>query len=876
MRIAVQWKDAPGEVHICIEHGRIHDGEIVCGEGSIANGKFNISGKGQSRLEFDVEAENVKPGAKPTIIGIRTDRNPFSFFVRDICKQFPIIIPAYGVAVCLSDDRRSYTEIEQAVLANGLATNLQKIDNEPEESWDDAAANTRELIHPIWLGVSRDVRVFEMGLRQPMTYTDWVWPRFHGNNFFWEEHKEYKTMRYGFVAGRGWNCAEEVERRLENGVLPIMLVTRIDDDIRYEHTSFCALEKERFVSENVRGTHALVADWLSVCNALNEDQEKAALEIRDSELKRDEETVFCCRIVATNTGFVPRYAFFKTLYPHVASGDVMPHQYDRENGLSMHNDSELVYAVSRVDGTPMPQEEMAILLQPGESTVLEMLMPHQPIPKPRAMELAGRNMMELLEECRAFWSNKLAVAAQIRVPEQRIDEMLRAGYIHLDMTTYGLEPNGSLNATDGVYGPVSAENWVNLNFYDSIGMHDTARRCLQYWLDKQYDNGFMQNFEGYMLDTGCVLFALGEHYRYTRDDDWVRQIADKVKKSCEFLIAWRGRNKIEELRGKGYGMLEGKVADPEDEERIYMLNAYAYIGLARVSEMLATVDPDYSEGIRREAAELRNDIRETFFESIATSPVIPLGNGAWCPTAPPWVGPRGPKCLFVDGDNWWTHGSMTTRDDVIGPLHLVSEEVIDYNELAASMMLDYHSDLMFLRNVASSQPYYSRHQYVHLQRDEVKRFLKAYYNTFAALADRDIYSFWEHFYHESPNKTHEEAEFMMDTRWMLYMEEGDTLHVLRGVPRAWLQSGKRIELNDVGSYFGKLSISVVSKLDQGMIEAEVNSDSERKPRSLMVRLPHPDGKKAISVVGGEYIPEREVVCISDFTGYARVQAFFSI
>ena len=100
--------------------------------------------------------------------------------------------------------------------------------------------------------------------------------------------------------------------------------------------------------------------------------------------------------------------------------------------------------------------------------------------------------------------------------------------------------------------------------------------------------------------------------------------------------------------------------------------------------------------------------------------------------------------------------------------------------------------------------------------------------------------------------------------------------MLRGVPRTWLQSGKRIELNDVGSYFGKLSISVVSKLDQGVIEAEVSSDSERKPRSLMVRLPHPDGKKAISVVGGEYIPEREVVCISDFTGYARVQAFFSI
>ena len=30
-------------------------------------------------------------------------------------------------------------------------------------------------------------------------------------------------------------------------------------------------------------------------------------------------------------------------------------------------------------------------------------------------------------------------------------------------------------------------------------------------------------------------------------------------------------------------------------------------------------------------------------------------------------------------------------------------------------------------------------------------------------------------------KTHEEAEFLMQTRWMLYMEEGETLKLLRGV-----------------------------------------------------------------------------------------------
>jgi hypothetical protein len=51
----------------------------------------------------------------------------------------------------------------------------------------------------------------------------------------------------------------------------------------------------------------------------------------------------------------------------------------------------------------------------------------------------------------------------------------------------------------------------------------------------------------------------------------------------------------------------------------------------------------------------------------------------------------------------------------------------------------------------------------------VKPFLKTYYNPFSALADRETYTFWEHLYKVSVHKTHEEAWFLMETRWMLYL-----------------------------------------------------------------------------------------------------------
>src|SRR5439155_11961872 len=290
-----------------------------------------------------------------------------------------------------------------------------------------------------------------------------------------------------------------------------------------------------------------------------------------------------------------------------------------------------------------------------------------------------------------------------------------------------------------------------------------------YFLDKQHDDGFIQNFGDYMLETGAALWSLGEHYRYTRDDAWVKEISPKLLKSCDYLLRWRQRNQREELRGRGYGMLEGKTADPNDPFHSFMLNGYAYLGLSRVAEMLTKTEPTQSARLNKEAERLKDDIRSTFFSVMGSSPVVPLGDGTWCPTVPPWAEYRGPLALYADGGKWYTHGSMVSRDSLLGPLYLAFQEVLGPEEPATTFLLSFHNELMTKRNAVFSQPYYSRHPIVHLRRGEVKPFLKAYYNTVASLADRQTYTFWEHYFGASPHKTHEEGWFLMDTRWMLYM-----------------------------------------------------------------------------------------------------------
>jgi hypothetical protein len=838
----------------------------VLGTGEVSGSRFAFSSGGGCRLAIVVEDVNTSRGAHATVVTVGAEQHPFSFFVRDVSREHPILIPAYGVAVTEQDDGRSYDEMMAWNARRGLVTNLQRMTIEEEESYDAAARHTRQLPGQTWLGLSRDMRIFGVGFRSvgagnaTERLWDWIQPRFHGYETPLPENND-QPVRYLYMLGRGIGCTHNITRRLEDGVLPILHGKVVDDDVIYNVTSFVSLEKS--APGELRGTHFLVADKYSRGQMFTVEQAQDCDKLLPRELNQPEETVLYLRVAAVNTAAAPRYAWLKSVFP-----EGIAYAFDGEHGRGSYSADRIFY-VAKLDGKPLPQEEIAVLLLPGESVSFDLFVPHRPINRERAERLIRQDFTVRHAEIRAFWQQKLDAAAQIRLPEQRIDEMVRAGLLHLDLVTYGLDPDQTVAPTIGVYSPIGSESSPIAQFMDSIGWHDLARRALAYFLDKQHDDGFIQNFGGYMLETGAALWSIGEHYRYTRDDAWLRGIAPKLVKSADYLLQWRQRNCREDLRGQGYGMLEGKTADPEDPFRSFMLNGYAYLGLSRVAEALVDLDPEQSRRLAATAAGFKDDIRTTFFGAIAVSPVAPLGDGTWCPTAPPWVEGRGPLCLFEDGQNWFTHGAMVARDSLLGPLWLVAQEVISPEELVTDFLLNVHNELMCTRNVAFSQPYYSPHPWIHLMRGEVKPFLKAYYNGFAGLADRETYSFWEHYFHASPHKTHEEAWFLMQTRWMLYMERDQTLRLLGGIPRAWLKDGKRIELDRVATYFGPLTLTLVSELDQGRVRATVEC-SVRLPAGVELRVPHPLHRHPARVEGGNYDPETETVYIEPFNGRAQI------
>ena len=861
--IAVEWLNEKPAGHIEVVNGSLKKIIMTRGNGKIKDNQFDFRSAGINRLEIEIINARMDPGSGATVVSILTGPQSFSFFLRDVSSAFPIYMPRYKVVICPSDDKRSYQQIEDEIKGRHLLSKLEQIGNEPEESYDSAALHTRNQSCPTWLGLSRDIRIFEIGLAQEM---DLITPRMASSPV---NLPEMDNVSYCYMAGRGQGVEHNTTRRLENGVLPILHTWHTDEDIEYHSTAFVSLEKS-LNRESLTGSHYLVADSFSYGHMFTPDQKEGLKTLISDELNKAEESVLFLRTIAVNTSAVPQYAFFRTLRPGRGWWEKIGYAYSGETGFSGYS-ADRIFGISRLNGRPLPDEEVAVLLKPHEEAVFEFVLPHRPVSKTRALNLAAESFDEKYDECRAFWQQKLDMSSHIRVPEKRIDEMIRAGLLHLDLITYGLEPDGTLAPSVGVYSPIGTESSPIIQFYSSMGLHETARRSLMYFLDKQHDDGMIQNFGGYMVETGAALWSMGEYFRYTNDTAWVRQVEPKLMKACDYLIRWREKNKKESLRGKGYGMIDGKVADPEDHFHQYMLNGYAYLGISRVAEMLAMVDEINSLRLKKEAEAWKEDIRTSLEHSMAISPVVPLGDGTWCPTVPPWTEARALRLLYPEGEPFLSHGTFVVSDAMLGPLYLVFCEVVDPMEPASQMMMNYHSELFYQRNAAFSQPYYSRHNWVQLKQGWVKPFLKTYYNTFSALADRETYTFWEHLYKVSVHKTHEEAWFLMETRWMLYLEEGQTLKLLPGIPRKWLEDGQKIELNNVASYFGPLSLSVNSNINKGFIESTLECTSDRKPQEIRLRIPHPEFKRPVNVIGGEYDQASESVIIKPFTGSAQVR-----
>jgi hypothetical protein len=264
------------------------------------------------------------------------------------------------------------------------------------------------------------------------------------------------------------------------------------------------------------------------------------------------------------------------------------------------------------------------------------------------------------------------------------------------------------------------------------------------------------------------------------------------------------------------------------------------------------------------AADLRTDILRAYRWTQAQAPALLLHNGTWIPHYPSQVHSPGKLADFFPGQD---AGRSWCYDVEIGAHQLVPTGVFDPHEREVERMLDHMEDMQFLADgwfdypaatnerdwfnlggFSKVQPYYTRNCEVYALRDDVKPFVRSYFNTIAAMLNPEVLTLWEHFHHSGAwDKTHETGYFLHQTRTMLVTERGDQLWLAPFITSNWLRDGQTLSVSNAPTRFGPVSYEIQSHMTEGVIRATIHPPARRTPNGIVLRLRTPEGSPIRSV-----------------------------
>jgi len=533
-------------------------------------------------------------------------------------------------------------------------------------------------------------------------------------------------------------------------------------------------------------------------------------------------------------------------------------------------------------------------------------------------------------------------AMQVEVPSERLSAQWKLGAWHI-LRRSVKDQHGKWQFNDFPFGILASETYMILRALDLQGTHKEAADGLDQWLRLPIEpkvvpgsgghhpwalldrplghfsdgKGCLTHAEGvpgagghmdgvHAMGPGAIMFTLIEHFRLTGDRDWLKANAPRLKANAEWIL--RQRRLLagnipggERLWSKG--LQPAHVVTPDSERmhmQFYESEAYYWLAVQRMAELLATVDPAEGAKMAAEAAAYRKDLVAAIDRSIALSPVVPVRDGTYRSFIPfsPYV--RGfasgawgwRRCQGHVGAIYWdtvqsadplvSPGGVLSPQDrrVQGHLDVLEDRLLLENEKVAARTSGFDPEKHWFSHASwQYQCGLERHANIHLAADDVPSFLRSMLNQYAVDIMPGEYTFREHTTGGPPDKIYEESCFLERFRQLLVMEEGEDLWLARATPRAWLGQGKRIAVKNAPTHFGPVAYEIVSDVDHGKINATVQVPSRKVPKAVLLRLRHPKAAaiKSVTVNGkpwSDFDRQKETVGLGEVKGTARVQVSY--
>ncbi len=512
-----------------------------------------------------------------------------------------------------------------------------------------------------------------------------------------------------------------------------------------------------------------------------------------------------------------------------------------------------------------------------------------------------RTNADLQARVESYWKSLLAEGAEVELPDPLLQSIIQASRVHCLLAARSEGDGARISPWIGSdrYGPLESEaNSIVLGM-DYLGHEEFSRRSLDFFVGRYNPAGYLTT--GYtLMGTGWHLWTLAEHVRLTGDEAWLGELAPKVAGLCEWIAAQR--EKTRRLRPDGekqtnYGLMPpGVVADWGMYANRFYMDGHFCAGLLEASEALSRVGHPEASRLQAVAAEYRAELSRAYQWTQANTPVRQRLDGTWAPGAPGMTYCFGTVGEFFPGEDW---GRTWAGDVEIGPHHLAALGLMEAGDAAVDWMMDELEDIWCLHSglgdypgeksqqdwftlggFAKVQPYYARMCDVYARRDEVRSFIRSYFNAIPSLVSLENLSFWEHFHNIGGwNKTHETGAFLQQTRRMLVDERGSELWLAPFVTSEWLKDGLQVSLKRAPTRFGPVSYRIRSSAAQGTIEAEIDPPTRTAPAAIVLRLRHPEGRPMRRVMVNDeewdqFDPQSETIRLQAGAEPLRVKAEF--
>jgi hypothetical protein len=547
-------------------------------------------------------------------------------------------------------------------------------------------------------------------------------------------------------------------------------------------------------------------------------------------------------------------------------------------------------------------------LGPKEEGTIFIRLPY--IPRLTSAEQSRLAELDYAEErgrVAKYWREIVDHVIPFNVPEPRFDSFAKGVIAHIRISATKDPESGlyMVPAASYYYQVFANEAAFQCVMLDALGDHQLAARYLKTLValqgSKKFDGTFIGDqkavYHGarvnadydytaaqYNLDHGAVLWALAEHYFYSRDKAWLAETVPSMKRAADWIVVQRALTRVLDGGEKvpEYGLLPaGHLEDNSDWGHWFAVNDFAAAGLAGLAGALADAADPSAPHYARESAAYRQDLRDAILRAAQAAPVVRLRDNTYIP----WFGPRPYQKIRLHGPIRVAFYSRypqkvqpiyrlsEIREVLYGPMiHLtlnifgagepVARWVLDDWEdnatLSSSMGLNVHGwvddQYWFSRGGMVFQANLQNPVLAYLRRHEIPAAVRNLYNDFVACYYPEVNAFTEE-YHQWVRgsgpfyKVPDEARFVNRVRDTLVLEEGDSLWLATGIPRPWLAPGQKIRVHKLATYYGPVSYEIDRAQDRATATVELPSRNPYREAWLVVRAPGARPLRAVEIDG---------------------------